>query len=89
MVAGNSTDGVLSRLDLVILKDDKRYFPPYQAAPVVRQQTLQKYPQLRQALRDLGDRISEAEMQKLNDQVDSQKQDVKRVVQEFRSQKSL
>jgi osmoprotectant transport system substrate-binding protein len=89
MVAGNSTDGVLSRLDLVILRDDKRYFPPYQAAPVVRQQTLQKYPQLRQALRDLGDRISEAEMQKLNDQVDSQKQDIKRVVQEFRSKKSL
>jgi osmoprotectant transport system substrate-binding protein len=89
MVAGNSTDGVLSRLDLVILRDDKRYFPPYQAAPVVRQQTLQKYPQLRQALRDLGDRISEAEMQKLNDRVDSQKQDIKRVVQEFRSKKSL
>jgi osmoprotectant transport system substrate-binding protein len=89
MVAGNSTDGVLSRLDLVILKDDKRYFPPYQAAPVVRQQTLQKYPELRQALRDLGDRISEAEMQKLNDRVDSQKQDVKQVVQDFRRAKSL
>jgi osmoprotectant transport system substrate-binding protein len=89
MVAGNSTDGVLSRLDLVILKDDKRYFPPYQAAPVVRQQTLQKYPELRQALRDLGDRISETEMQKLNDRVDSQKQDVKQVVQDFRRAKSL
>jgi osmoprotectant transport system substrate-binding protein len=89
MVAGNSTDGVLSRLDLVILKDDKRYFPPYQAAPVVRQQTLQKYPELRQTLRDLGDRISEAEMQKLNDRVDSQKQDVKQVVQDFRRAKSL
>jgi osmoprotectant transport system substrate-binding protein len=89
MVAGNSTDGVLSRLDLVILKDDKRYFPPYQAAPVVRQQTLQTYPQLRQALRDLGDRISESEMQQLNDRVDSQKQDVKKVVQAFRLKKSL
>jgi osmoprotectant transport system substrate-binding protein len=89
MVAGNSTDGVLSRLDLTILKDDKRYFPPYQAAPVVRQQTLQKYPELRQALRNLGDRISETEMQKLNDRVDSQKQDVKKVVEEFRREKSL
>jgi osmoprotectant transport system substrate-binding protein len=89
IVAGNSTDGVLSRLNLVILKDDKRYFPPYQAAPVVRQQTLQKYPQLRRALKDLGDRISEAEMQKMNDQVDSQKQDVKKVVEDFRSRKSL
>ncbi len=89
MVAGNSTDGVLSRLDLVILKDNKRYFPPYQAAPVVRQQTLQKYPALRQALLSLGDRISEAEMQQMNDQVDSQKQDVKKVVQEFRQLKGL
>ncbi|WP_404790336.1 glycine betaine ABC transporter substrate-binding protein [Altericista sp. CCNU0014] len=89
MVAGNSTDGVLSRLDLVILKDNKRYFPPYQAAPVVRQQTLQKYPALRQALANLGDRISEAEMQQLNDRVDSQKQDVKKVVREFRKLKAL
>jgi osmoprotectant transport system substrate-binding protein len=89
MVAGNSTDGVLSRLDLVILKDNKRYFPPYQAAPVVRQQTLQKYPALRQALASLGDRISEAEMQQMNDRVDSQKQDVKKVVQEFRQSKGL
>jgi osmoprotectant transport system substrate-binding protein len=89
MVAGNSTDGVLSRLDLVILKDDKRYFPPYQAAPVVRQQTLQKYPALRQALLSLGDRISEAEMQQMNDRVDSQKQDVKKVVLEFRQSKGL
>jgi osmoprotectant transport system substrate-binding protein len=89
MVAGNSTDGVLSRLDLVILKDNKRYFPPYQAAPVVRQQTLQKYPALRQALSSLGNRISEAEMQQMNDRVDSQKQDVKKVVQEFRQSKGL
>lgn len=89
MVAGNSTDGVLSRLDLVILKDNKRYFPPYQAAPVVRQQTVKKYPALRQALVSLGNRISEAEMQQLNDRVDSQKQDVKKVVQEFRQLKGL
>jgi osmoprotectant transport system substrate-binding protein len=89
IVAGNSTDGVLSRLDLVILKDNKRYFPPYQAAPVVRQQTLQKYPALRQALVSLGDRISEAEMQQMNDRVDSQHQDVKKVVQDLRQSKGL
>jgi glycine betaine/choline ABC-type transport system substrate-binding protein len=89
LVAGNSTDGVLSRLDLVILKDDKRYFPPYQAAPVARQQTLQKYPKLRQALRGLQDQISETEMQQLNDRVDSQHQDIKQVVQDFRRAKAL
>lgn len=89
LVAGNSTDGVLARLDLTILKDDKRYFPPYQAAPVVRQQTLQKYPALRQALRDLANQISESEMQQLNDRVDSQQQDIKQVVQDFRRAKAL
>jgi osmoprotectant transport system substrate-binding protein len=89
IVAGNSTDGVLSRLDLVMLKDNKNYFPPYEVAPVVRQQTLQKYPALRQALRSLGNKISEAQMQKLNDQVDSQKQDIKQVVQSFRKAQGL
>jgi osmoprotectant transport system substrate-binding protein len=84
MVAGNSTDGVLSRLDLVMLKDDKRYFPPYQAAAVVRQDTLERHPELRAVLDGLGGRISETEMQRLNDRVDSQKQDVKQVVRDFR-----
>jgi osmoprotectant transport system substrate-binding protein len=87
MVAGNSTDGVLSRLDLVMLKDDKRYFPPYQAAAVVRQDTLQRYPELRAVLDRLGNRITEPEMQRLNDRVDSQKQDIKQVVQDFRREK--
>jgi osmoprotectant transport system substrate-binding protein len=89
IVAGNSTDGVLSRLDLVILKDDKQYFPPYEAAPVVRQQTLKKYPELRSVLRNLAGKISETEMQQLNDRVDSKKQDVKQVVKTFRQAKGL
>lgn len=89
IVAGNSTDGVLSRLDLTILKDDKNYFPPYEVAPVVRQQTLQKYPELRQALSSMGGKISEAQMQKLNDQVDSQHQDIKQVVKAFRAAQGL
>jgi osmoprotectant transport system substrate-binding protein len=89
IVAGNSTDGALSRLDLAILKDDKNYFPPYEVAPVVRQQTLQKYPELQKALTSLGGKISEAQMQKLNDQVDSQHQDIKQVVQAFRKAQRL
>ncbi|HEY9827685.1 MAG TPA: glycine betaine ABC transporter substrate-binding protein [Stenomitos sp.] len=89
IVAGNSTDGALSRLDLTILQDDKRFFPPYQAAPVVRQDTLQQYPELRKALRELGGKITVADMQLMNDQVDSQKQDVTQVVQKFRDAKAL
>ncbi len=89
IVAGNSTDGALSRLDLVMLKDDKNYFPPYEVAPVVRQETLQKYPELKKALSSLGGKISEAQMQKLNDQVDSQHKDMKQVVQAFRKAQGL
>lgn len=83
LVAGSMTDGVLSNADLVVLQDDKRYFPPYDAAPIVRIETLQKHPQLRQALDELGGLISEQEMQTLNYRVDVEKKDVKQVVQDF------
>jgi len=66
MINGNSTDGQISRLGLVVLKDDKQYFPPYEAAPIVRKETLQKYPQLRKAIAQLGGRISADEMRQLN-----------------------
>lgn len=83
LVAGNMTDGVLSSADMVILQDDKRYFPPYDAAAVVRIETFQKHPQLRKVLDELGGLISEKEMQTLNYRVDVEKKDVKQVVQEF------
>lgn len=89
LVAGNSTDGLITSLNLVVLQDDKQYFPPYEAAPVVRQQTLQAHPELRPVLQELGGKISEQEMQQLNYRVDGEKQDVKAVVREFRQAKGL
>lgn len=89
LVAGNSTDGLIDRLDLVALKDDRQYFPPYDAVPVVRQQTLEKYPQLRQALQQLGGRISEKDMRQMNYQVEAERRDVKEVVKEFLNSKGL
>lgn len=83
LVAGNSTDGLIPTLDLVVLKDDKQYFPPYDAATIVRQETLQKHPELRQALNELGGKITEEKMQQLNYRVDGKKEDVKQVVREF------
>ncbi len=82
-IAGNSTDGVISKLDLVVLEDDKHYFPPYEAAPVVREEALQKTPGLREALKKLGGMISEDQMRKLNYQVDVEHKDVKQVVKEY------
>lgn len=83
IVAGSTTDGLLSTLDFTVLQDDKRYFPPYEAAAVVRRDTFQKHPELREVLDQLGGLISDKTMQELNYRVDGKKEDVKQVVQEF------
>lgn len=87
LVAGNSTDAQIARLDLTILQDDKHYFPPYEAAPIVRQATLKKYPQLRRAIASLGGLVNEEEMRRLNYQVEGELRDIKEVVQEFLASK--
>jgi osmoprotectant transport system substrate-binding protein len=71
------------------LQDDRRYFPPYDAVPIVRQAALQNFPQLRAALADLGGKISVDEMRRLNRQVDADQRDVAVVVREFRAAKGL
>ena len=89
MAAGNATDGLIPALDLFVLEDDRHYFPPYEAAPVVRQQTLQRHPEVAQALAGLAGKISDEEMQKLNYAVDGQRRDVKEVAHEFLREKGL
>ncbi len=89
IVAGNSTDGVIAALGLVVLEDDRHYFPPYQAVPVVRRATLARHPELRALLRSVGGRISEEEMRRLNYAVDGEHRDVGEVVREFRRAKGL
>lgn len=89
IVAGNSTDGLIDALGLVALQDDRHYFPPYDAVPVVRRAALEKFPQLRGALADLGGKISEEEMRRLNREVDADQRDVATVVREFRAFKGL
>lgn len=83
LVAGNSTDGLIAALDLVVLEDDRNYFPPYEAVPIVRQDTLARHPQVRRALAELADKISGAEMRRLNYAVDGEHRDAKEVVREF------
>ncbi|QIR35735.1 ABC transporter substrate-binding protein [Tolypothrix sp. PCC 7910] len=89
MVAGNSTDGQIARLGLVVLKDDKQYFPPYEATPIVRKATLEKYPQLKNAIAQLAGKISADEMRQLNYLVEGELQDIKDIVREFRKSKGL
>ena len=89
IVAGNSTDGPIAALGLVILGDDRHYFPPYQAVPLVREEALQRWPELGPAMADLGGRISADEMQAMNNAVDGQHRDPADVVREFRTKKGL
>jgi osmoprotectant transport system substrate-binding protein len=89
IVAGNSTDGVIPALGLVVLEDDRHYFPPYEAVPVVRSATLEQHSALREVLRALGGKISATEMQKLNYAVDGEHKDVREVVREFRAEKGM
>ena len=70
MAAGNATDGLLSKLDVTVLADDRHYFPPYQCAVVAREQTLEQFKGLRQCLEELSGKFSDSTMRKLNYQVD-------------------
>jgi osmoprotectant transport system substrate-binding protein len=89
VVAGNSTDGLIDALGLVALVDDRHYFPPYDAVPIVRQSTLVQFQGLRAALADLGGKLSASDIRRLNYAVDAQHQDAAAVVRQFRDTKGL
>jgi glycine betaine/choline ABC-type transport system substrate-binding protein len=71
VAVANSTDGRIDALDLVVLADDRRYFPPYQAAPVAREEALDRHPRLHEALAALAGSLDEAGMRALNREVES------------------
>ena len=89
IIAGTSTDGQISRLGLVVLEDDREYFPPYEATPVFRKDTLEKYPQLKDSIAKLSGKINAEEMRRLNSLVGGELRNVKDVVREFRKSKDL
>lgn len=89
VVAGNSTDGLIDSLHFVALEDDKHYFPPYDAVPIVRRAALDEFPQLRAALADLSGKLTADDMRHLNAQVDADQRDVRAVVRAFRVAKNL
>ena len=83
MVASNATDGMLSVLDVRVLQDDKHYFPPYQAAPVVRADSLAAHPGMRQALEELAGKLNNETMQKLNYQLDGKHRPLAEIARDF------
>ncbi len=89
IVAGNSTDGAIRALDFVALEDDRHYFPPYEAVPLVREDSLRRWPQIGVAMQRLAGTVSADEMRSMNLAVDGQHRDVAEVVREFRAKKGL
>ncbi len=83
MISANATDGMLSVMDLTVLRDDQGYFPPYQAAVLVRSEALDRFAGLRPALVELSGKFTDSAMQKLNHQVDGEKRTVAVVAREF------
>ena len=89
MIAANATDGLLSAKDVRVLRDDKRSFPPYQAALVVRATVLENHPRLRPALEELSGKFPDETMRKLNYQVDGLHRPARDVAVEFLRQNKL
>ena len=85
LIAGNSTDGLIDKLNLFQLEDDRHYFPPYEAAPIFRKETLARHPEIGAAIATLAGKLNDVEMRRLNYAVDAEKRDVKDVVRAFLS----
>jgi osmoprotectant transport system permease protein len=83
VIAGDATSGLIKALDLTMLRDNRIYFPPYYAVPIVRSAVLLAHPELREALNDLAGRISEDDMRTMNASVDVEHRDVSATVKDF------
>lgn len=83
LIAGNSTDGLISALDLVQLEDDRRYFPPYEAVILARQDSIVRASALGEVLNLLSRAISTEEMRRLNYEVDGKRRDRNAVAREW------
>jgi len=89
IVAGSATDGLISALEFVVLEDDRHYFPPYDAVPIVRERVLQEHPEVKSALAALAGKITEEDMRRMNYAVDGEHRDATQVVAEFLREKGL
>lgn len=84
-----STDGLLVEYGMKVLKDDKNYFPSYHATTIIRNEVLNKYPEIEEVLNRLAGQISDEEMTEMNYLVEKENQDPKDVATEFLREKGL
>jgi glycine betaine/choline ABC-type transport system substrate-binding protein len=83
MIAANSTDGPAAVRDVTILADDRHYFPPYDCAVVVREETLARYAGLRGVLEQLSGKLTAETMRRLNREVDGERHPAAQVARQF------
>jgi osmoprotectant transport system permease protein len=83
VIAGDATSGLIKALDLAMLRDNRAYFPPYYAVPIVRSAVILAHPEVREAFARLAGRISEDDMRAMNAAVDVDHRDVAATVREF------
>ena len=83
VTAGDATSGLIQALELTVLADDREYFPPYDAVPVVRSATLCGIPEVDGRCGRCAGRISAADMQRMNHAVDGLRRDPRDVAREF------
>lgn len=86
LVAGSNTDGQIEALGLTVLEDDRHFFPPYEAVPIVREETLRRVAGLEQAISELAGSISVAQMRRMNYEADGKKRDAATIAREFVAQ---
>jgi glycine betaine/choline ABC-type transport system substrate-binding protein len=89
VIDGFATDGRIRAYNLLILTDDKHFFPPYYAAPLIRNETVRKYPEIAALLNSLAGTINNETMQKLNYQVDKEEMSPADVAREFLASKGM
>ncbi len=84
-----ATDGPIMRYNLKVLEDDKGFFPPYFASPIIKNETLEKYPELEDLLNELGGRIDDPTMVELNYLVDVEGESIESVAKDFLTDQGL
>lgn len=89
VISGYSTEGRIIAFDLVLLEDDKDFFPPYDAAPIIRNEVLEEHPELEDVLNSLAGRIDDEKMAELNAEVDLEERDPREVAREFLEEEGL
>ena len=83
------TDGLLKKFNLKVLEDDRHYFPPYYATPLLRTEVAEEHPEVVDALNELAPLLTDEVMRELNYKVDEERQDPEKVAHEFLASQNL